>query len=81
MAQEDNNIDKEKLDQLKKERDAQKGIPIDNDQVSKDPNKRPVGSDEDAKIKRKGDHVEPYNDQKYDPDPKDQRNIRDGDRG
>lgn len=72
--------DKEKLDQLKKERDQQKGIPIDNEHVSSDPNKSPSGAEADAKIERSPDY-EPYNDKRYNPDPKDNKNIKNKDRG
>ena len=47
-----------------------KGIPIDNENVSKDPNRSPKGDDRDKKVRQNEDYVEPFNRKKYDDDPK-----------
>lgn len=80
MTNENEKIDKEKLDKLKKERDQQKGIPIENEHVSSDPNKSPAGDESNAKVNRNPAH-EPYNDKRYDPDPKGNQKVRNKDRG
>ena len=67
----DKNIDKEKLDQLKKERDKQTGIPFENEHVSSDPNRSPSGDDRDVnKPHHHEDYVEPYNKKKFNNDKK-----------
>ena len=47
-----------------------KGIPIDNENVSKDPNRSPKGDDKDKNVKQHEGYVEPYNKKKYEKDPK-----------
>ncbi len=47
-----------------------KGIPIENENVSKDPNRSPKGDDRDKNVDQHTDYVEPYNKKKYEDDPK-----------
>jgi hypothetical protein len=67
-------VDKEKLDKLKKERDQQTGIPIENENVSSDPNRTPAGDDRDKNVSQHPeDYVEPYNKKKFHNDKKTQK--------
>lgn len=67
-------IDKEKLDELKKKKDEQTGIPIENENVSSDPNRSPKADDRDANVSHHHeDYVEPYNKKKFHNDKKTQK--------
>jgi len=56
---------------LREEKQKKSGIPIDNDDMAKQP------EDTDAKDQTKkpdeNDHIEPYNKKLYEPDPKDNK--------
>ncbi len=57
-----NKIDKEKLDQLEKERQKRSGIPFENQHSSSDPNRAPAGDDRDVNQPQHHEgYVEPYN--------------------
>ncbi len=56
-----------------KEKRTNKGIPIDNENVSKDPNRSPKGDDKDRNVRKEEGYVEPYNKKKYEQDPKKDR--------
>ena len=62
---------KENTGKKENHKEPQKGIPIDNEHVSSDPNKSPKGSDKNKAVDQHGEHyVEPYNRKKYQQDPK-----------
>ncbi len=46
------------------------GIPIENENVSKNPNRSPKGDDKDKNVDQHDGYVEPYNKKKYDNNPK-----------
>jgi hypothetical protein len=53
-----------------KDNKANKGIPIENENVSKDPNRSPKGDDRNKNVNINEGYVEPYNKKKYQEDPK-----------
>ncbi len=46
------------------------GFPIENENVSKDPNRSPKGDDRDKNVEQHDGYVEPYNKKKYEDNPK-----------
>ncbi len=65
---------KDKAEEARQKKEEQSGIPIENENVSKNPNKNPAADDTDANVNHHHeDYVEPYNKKKFNNDQKDKK--------